>query len=185
MIYTIHELVELTGIAPRTIRDYIERGLAPRPEGVGPAAVYGEEHLVRLQLIVHLRARGAWKEQLAKDLPRWSLARCRRVLAAAEAERVSAEPSAPAPTPGASEPAAPDATPVLEGEPVSTRPRLPPRAARHLERRTANEGSDLPEVPRWRVLPLLPQLALVLRDDASPVVRRIAAEIYQAYGAGN
>jgi hypothetical protein len=32
-------------------------------------------------------------------------------------------------------------------------------------------------------VPLLPELALVVGDDASPIVRRIAAEIYELYGA--
>jgi DNA-binding transcriptional MerR regulator len=183
MIYTMRELVELTGIASRTIRDYIERGLVPRPNGFGTAAAYGEEHLVRLRLIGVLRANGVWKDEIAKKVPGWSLGKCKRYLA--QAERASAQAPAGAPVPGPDQSAEPDPAPVLEGEPVLSRPRLPPRAAKPLERQAAEENDNLPEVPRWRVLPLLPQLAMVLRDDAPPVVRRIAEEIYQAYAAGS
>ena len=47
MTYTIQDLVERSGLAPRTIRTYCERRLIPRPRGLGPAAKYDEEHMLR------------------------------------------------------------------------------------------------------------------------------------------
>jgi len=53
--YSLSDLAETTGIEPRTIRSYIERGLLPGAEARGRAATYSEEHLSRLQVIRSLR----------------------------------------------------------------------------------------------------------------------------------
>jgi DNA-binding transcriptional MerR regulator len=55
-LYTIGELAELAGVTPRTIRYYTAEGLLPRPEPRGQYALYGQEHLLRLQLIARLKA---------------------------------------------------------------------------------------------------------------------------------
>lgn len=55
-LYTIGELAELAGVTPRTIRYYTAEGLLPRPEARGQYALYGGEHLLRLQLIGRLKA---------------------------------------------------------------------------------------------------------------------------------
>lgn len=49
--YSLRELAEAVGLAPRTVRSYIEKGLLPGPEGAGRAASYDEEHLLRLKAI--------------------------------------------------------------------------------------------------------------------------------------
>jgi DNA-binding transcriptional MerR regulator len=54
--YTIGQLAELAGVTPRTIRYYTAEGLLTRPETRGQYALYGEEHLLRLQLIAQLKA---------------------------------------------------------------------------------------------------------------------------------
>ena len=51
------DLVERTGISTRTIRFYIQQGVMPGPDGMGPKSTYHEGHLARLQLI------RAWQEQ--------------------------------------------------------------------------------------------------------------------------
>ena len=53
--YTIGQLAELAGVTPRTIRYYTAEGLLPRPDTRGQYALYGEEHLLRLQLIAQLK----------------------------------------------------------------------------------------------------------------------------------
>ena len=53
--YTIGQLAELAGVTPRTIRYYTAEGLLPRPDARGQYALYGEEHLLRLQLIAQLK----------------------------------------------------------------------------------------------------------------------------------
>ncbi len=55
-LYTIGELAELAGVTPRTIRYYTAEGLLPRPDARGQYALYGQEHLLRLQLIARLKA---------------------------------------------------------------------------------------------------------------------------------
>lgn len=54
-LYTIGQLAELAGVTPRTIRYYTGEGLLPRPDSRGQYALYGPEHLLRLQLIARLK----------------------------------------------------------------------------------------------------------------------------------
>jgi DNA-binding transcriptional MerR regulator len=51
----IGELAERAGVTRRTVRYYVEIGLLPPPRGAGKTAVYGEEHLERLELIKTLQ----------------------------------------------------------------------------------------------------------------------------------
>jgi DNA-binding transcriptional MerR regulator len=53
---SIGELAERAGVTRRTIRYYVEIGLLQPPAGAGKAAVYGTEHLERLELIKSLQA---------------------------------------------------------------------------------------------------------------------------------
>lgn len=53
--YEIAELEEETGIAARTIRYYISRGLLAPAYGRGPSATYDLGHLLRLRLITRLK----------------------------------------------------------------------------------------------------------------------------------
>ena len=51
------ELVEHTGVSLRTVRYYIQQGLVPGPDGLGPKSTYNEGHIARLRLI------RAWQEE--------------------------------------------------------------------------------------------------------------------------
>jgi DNA-binding transcriptional MerR regulator len=53
--YSVKELAMRAGVTPRTIHYYVGEGLLPPPEGGGPASAYGEDHLLRLQLIRRLK----------------------------------------------------------------------------------------------------------------------------------
>jgi DNA-binding transcriptional MerR regulator len=53
--YPLQELANLLGISPRTIRYYTQEGLLPEPISQGRNAVYTEEHLERLKLILKLK----------------------------------------------------------------------------------------------------------------------------------
>jgi DNA-binding transcriptional MerR regulator len=55
ILHTIGELAEKAGVTPRTIRYYTAEGLLPAPETRGRYALYGDEHLRRLQLIARLK----------------------------------------------------------------------------------------------------------------------------------
>jgi DNA-binding transcriptional MerR regulator len=54
-LYTIGELADASGVTPRTIRYYTAEGLLPPPDTRGRHALYGMEHLRRLQLIGRLK----------------------------------------------------------------------------------------------------------------------------------
>ena len=56
--YSLADLAEASGVPPRTIRFYQASGLVSKPRREGRAAVYGDAHLERLELIADLRARG-------------------------------------------------------------------------------------------------------------------------------
>jgi DNA-binding transcriptional MerR regulator len=56
MELSIGELAQRTGVTRRTIRYYVEIGLLPPPAGAGKAAVYGRDHLERLETIKELQA---------------------------------------------------------------------------------------------------------------------------------
>lgn len=53
--HTLQELADLTGMEPRTIRSYIERGLLSGPESLGRGARYSQSTLDRLRVIQLLR----------------------------------------------------------------------------------------------------------------------------------
>src|SRR5207302_2865395 len=53
--FTISELAEAGGATPRTVRYYTAEGLLPPPDARGRFALYSEEHLDRLRLIVRLK----------------------------------------------------------------------------------------------------------------------------------
>ncbi|WP_437594946.1 helix-turn-helix domain-containing protein [Sorangium sp. So ce1000] len=51
MTYKLDELAGEAGVAPRTVRYYVQRGLLPAPEFRGKDTSYGREHLARLRAI--------------------------------------------------------------------------------------------------------------------------------------
>lgn len=56
--YTIDDLAAHTGVPSRTIRYYRSQGALQKPEIRGRRAIYGEDHVDRLQLIAKLQERG-------------------------------------------------------------------------------------------------------------------------------
>jgi DNA-binding transcriptional MerR regulator len=55
---TVDELAVRTGVPVRTIREYQSQGLLPPPSRRGRIGVYGQSHVLRLELIGRLQARG-------------------------------------------------------------------------------------------------------------------------------
>lgn len=66
--WTLMELAEETGLAPRTIRFYIARGLLNGPAVAGRGASYSAEHQERLEQIKKLQARGLMLADIARTL---------------------------------------------------------------------------------------------------------------------
>ena len=52
---TLQELADHTGVEPRTIRSYVEKGVIPGPESLGRGARYPRETLDRLKVLQLLR----------------------------------------------------------------------------------------------------------------------------------
>jgi Ca-activated chloride channel family protein len=178
MEYLISDLVERTGLAPRTIRSYIARGILPPPVGNGPAAVYGEEHLQRLIAATRMRDEGTSLDDVAAKMKTMSLAQVRAYVRRTEPR----EPPAPA---RAEPPASPVDPAALDGEPVPSVRQLPPLHANErasLASRAWAESASLPPTAQWGIFPLLPGMALMVREDAAPIVKSAAAEILGRFG---
>jgi len=65
---TLAELALASGVAARTIRYYIARGLVPPPLAGGRSACYGDAHLERLERIRELQAQGLTLAEVAWQL---------------------------------------------------------------------------------------------------------------------
>lgn len=52
---TLQELADATGVEPRTVRSYVEKGLLPGPDSLGRGARYPREALDRLRVMQLLR----------------------------------------------------------------------------------------------------------------------------------
>jgi DNA-binding transcriptional MerR regulator len=179
MPYTMADLEARAGVAPRTVREYIRRGLVAPPEKRGPDAEYDDEQLLRTVTVARLRARGEGWETIKELLDGWSLAKVRAFVR-------KTEPEPTPPTLPRSEPPPPEAdAPVLEGEPVLPGAQLPGAGAPNdllIERTGPRDDAGIPEGRRYVFCPLLPGLMLLVSDDAAPLVRRVAAEIRDRYG---
>ena len=67
---TIDELAARVGMTVRNVRAYQSRGLIPPPELRGRTGYYGDEHVVRLELIRDLQAEGFNLEAIKRILDR-------------------------------------------------------------------------------------------------------------------
>jgi DNA-binding transcriptional MerR regulator len=164
MDLTIADLIAQSGVAARTIREWIRLGLLPRPQGVGPAALYTRDHLLRVWVICAHRREGIGLEETRKVIA---------TMTPREMARYKPKPPAPEPAPEAAP------SPALD-------PGLDPR---RLEA-AANDGRQLAQgraLPgrRYAVVPLLPGLILMVDEDSPSIVRRAALEIVERYGTAS
>jgi DNA-binding transcriptional MerR regulator len=65
---TLAELAETSGLAARTIRFYIARGLLDGPVKAGRGALYTAEHLARLESIKKLQSEGRMLSEIGRSL---------------------------------------------------------------------------------------------------------------------
>lgn len=181
MTYTMADLEQATGVTARTIRQYIALGFLEPPKRKGLGAVYPESTYVKAIAITRMRGQNVDWATIGARMRNWPLARVREFVASTDPK----PPEAPAAEPP--EVPAPVSAPALEGEPVTPPPRLPHAGAAPREDLEARGGPTddewLPEGPRWVLAPLLPGLAIWIREDATPIVRRTAAEIVRRYGS--
>ena len=66
--FKLADLARISGTPPRTIRFYIARGLLLGPSQVGRNAIYGPEHVKRLEEVARLKAKGLTLEEVAYAL---------------------------------------------------------------------------------------------------------------------
>jgi len=202
MPYTKQDLIEKSGLADRTIRTYIARGLLPRPVGHGLAAEYDDVHMVRAVAIGRMRAEGLHIADIIERIAGWKTSQFKRFVAQTEPPAPEAPPAAePSPAPaeevvrrealedprGRHEPAKRE--PLVRETPNDDGGQREPRrgvAGRASLRSTSRDeeiaDSDLPEAPCWRIYSLLTGIGLMVDVDAPPIVQRIAAEILTRYG---
>ncbi|WP_437783598.1 helix-turn-helix domain-containing protein [Sorangium sp. So ce1097] len=100
--YKLDELAAAAGVAPRTVRYYVQRGLLPAPEFRGKDTSYGREHLARLRAIKVLQQAHLPLEEIQARLAGAGVDDIERI-----ARTVAAAPRAAAPCPGPGDAAAP------------------------------------------------------------------------------
>ncbi|XXX82722.1 helix-turn-helix domain-containing protein [Sorangium sp. So ce134] len=83
MTYKLDELAGEAGVAPRTVRYYVQRGLLPAPEFRGKDTSYGREHLARLRAIKALQQAHLPLEEIQARLAGAGLDEIERIAAGA------------------------------------------------------------------------------------------------------
>ncbi|AUX41143.1 MerR family transcriptional regulator [Sorangium cellulosum] len=81
--YKLDDLAGEAGVAPRTVRYYVQRGLLPAPEFRGKDTSYGREHLARLRAIKVLQQAHLPLEEIQARLAGASLDEIERVASGA------------------------------------------------------------------------------------------------------
>jgi DNA-binding transcriptional MerR regulator len=177
MRYTINDLVETSGIPPRTIRRYIALRIIPRPDGNGGGALYTDHHLELVIAISRMKAQGLSLAVCVEELSNWSEPRLRRYLKETEPKAAASAPAAEAPA------ARPPPTPLPPGAPPLP---LPPKKGKTSKGEPGALTGPvlLPNARGFKFIPILPDLMLLVGEGATPLVQRVAAEIYEKYGAG-
>jgi DNA-binding transcriptional MerR regulator len=186
MSYTKQDVMELSGLADRTIRNYVKRGLLPAPKGHGLAAEYDEEHMVRAVAIGRMRAQGDPIDVITERIAEWKTAQFKRFVAKTEPAAPEAPVELESPAPMAPEPplpapaARPEPSPALQE--VGAQRGEPARTLRRSARHEAIADDELPDAPCWRIYSLITGIGLMVDVNAPPVVQCIAAEILARYG---
>lgn len=143
------ELAALVGVTPRTIRYYLQKGLLPRPKFYGTATRYARPALLRALSIRQMQH----DEHLPLDAIKTRLAH----MSAEDVEVYATAKLTAGPAATALGIARPPVAPTTLAEPET-----PPRYASE----------------KWDVVQLLPGLSLLVKSDGSPLVKKLAQQIY-------
>ena len=162
---SIEELADAAGVPVRTVRFYISEGLLPGPSGRGRGAFYGEEHLLRLQLIRLLAARRVPLTEMREKLAGVTLADVRALLA----EEATAQRQATEGSPR-------DYISGLLARARAARKPLEARSGPALSRPLPLVGET------WRRWVLAPGVELHLRPEAARTERALIERILHAAG---
>jgi len=148
--WSLRELATLVGLAPRSLKRYLESGVLSKPAFKGPATRYQRLHLVRLVVARALMT----TERLSLTAVRSRL----QSLSSAELDVLAANAVPPGP--------------------LATALGLPPPAPSLPDASAAGSAvTGFVVAPRWTRLELALGLELHLREDASPQVTDMARRI--------
>ncbi len=155
--YTPSQLAEASGVPDRSIRRYVYEGILAFTPYRGKKTTYDEIHLWGLYAMNRLRAEGVYRLDEFKA----------RLSGRSLDELVAIARGTPS-------------SPVGKGATVIASP-APSAVAMEAPAATVNAPPP-PAEPRVRRIPLLPGMELVVREDATDLVKRLAAEIHASYG---
>jgi DNA-binding transcriptional MerR regulator len=182
---TIEELAARANVSVRTVRYYIAQGLLPGPGARGKAATYGNEHLVRLQLIRRLVDQRVPLGEIQGALARLSLDETRDLLSEEDQRAELLREASQAPSPK-------DYVATLLRQAQSARKptlgdqvgRVPPRSSsppirglQHLIRPGTASSGDA-----WRRWELAPGVELHIRADAEYQQRELIEQLLRFAG---
>jgi Ca-activated chloride channel family protein len=102
--WKLSELAESCGVAPRTVRYYVQRGLLPAPAFRGKDTAYGEEHRLRLLAIKKLQEQFWSLDAIERELEGKSTDALRKLSSETRSPPVPLPVSLPLPSPIAPEP---------------------------------------------------------------------------------
>ena len=163
---SLRDLEERSRVPGRTIRYYIAEGMLPGAAARGKGAAYGEEHLLRLQLIRRLADQHVPIREIKQRLDGLRLDEVRELLAAEE----PAEPRSPKEYVAAML--------ARAGQPDrATAPRAPQRRL-HDAPATAASAGPAPE--GWQRWELAPGVELHARAGAAATHRALIARLLDA-----
>lgn len=196
--YRLSELVQLSGVTPRTIRFYIAEGLLPPPEGNGPAAVYTAEHRDRLRLIGLLKDHYLPLKEIRRQLATLTAEEVRERLGQGEGGGGVALPGSAAAGVGAPKPDAAlnyldrvlgqaaaargvrEHQPVGNPPPVAAPPPPFPPATSPRRPQPGNAPSAAPPRERWERIVLADGVELHVREDRRRETGPLEALVRQA-----
>jgi DNA-binding transcriptional MerR regulator len=196
--YTIGELSQKAGVTPRTVRFYTSEGLLPSPDSRGRYALYSDEHLTRLQLIMRLKAAYLPLNLIREQIAHLSGNEARRLLA----ELPSDDEAVIAALPGRLLPSLGFHTPALSAEaslegagahmargPLQVgRVDLPDTRVeadvggllRRVAEHSATYAAQRPPAEVWQRLSLAPGIEIQLREPLSAQRRRQVEQLLDA-----
>lgn len=148
--YKLDELAETSGVAARTVRYYVQRGLLPAPAFRGSQTTYDDDHLLRLRAIKRLQDERLSLDEIQTRLARASTKEVEQIADGKNSHGASKGPLV--------------RSPYRDAPPIDREP----------QRGGAHEG---PRLESWEHLVLAPGVELHVRSDASVEARRLALEI--------
>ena len=163
---SLRELEERSRVPGRTIRYYIAEGMLPGAGTRGKGAAYGEEHLLRLQLIRRLADQHVPIKEIKQRLDGLSLDELRGLLT----EEDPAEPPSPREYVAA----------MLARARQPYRAPVPGPARRHLHEPSPAPLATAPAEQHWQRWELAPGVELHVRGDASNAQRALIARLLDA-----